>query len=104
MWNDSLQEESGMTRYIVLVFVSLLLSTAAAAANVGISHQHRAGSQRHDGWMGPDANPAHAWLYVSGSNDITVYDLKRLGTPRVGRITQGISSPGGIALDASGTL
>lgn len=56
------------------------------------------------GWMSPNARPRHQWLYVAGRNDVTIYDLNFNGTPQIGRIREGISTPGGIALDLSGTL
>jgi hypothetical protein len=51
-------------------------------------------------------NPSHPWLYVAGnsSNSVQVYDLGKLGYPNVESITQGVSSPAGIALDGGGNL
>jgi hypothetical protein len=52
------------------------------------------------------ANFHHAWLYVAGyrSNTIIIYDLDRLGTPAIGRITSGIDGPCGLTLDPQGNL
>jgi hypothetical protein len=60
----------------------------------------------HGGWMSRQANPKHSWLYVSGydNNVINIYDLEKFGIPRVGSITQGITTPDGITLDNQGTL
>jgi sugar lactone lactonase YvrE len=46
------------------------------------------------------------WLYVSGNaaNNVVIYDLAENGFPEVGVLTDGISSPGGIALDRKGNL
>jgi hypothetical protein len=62
--------------------------------------------QRQSAGMTHNAHSRHAWLYVAGNanNVVNVYDLDRLGSPLVESITKGISSPGGIALDAQGKL
>jgi DNA-binding beta-propeller fold protein YncE len=97
-----------MARYVALVFASVLLSAAAAPANVGagapsstISHPH------HHGWMARDANPKHAWMYVASglTNPILIYDLESpVGPRKIGEITDGLTRPSGIAVDAQGTL
>jgi sugar lactone lactonase YvrE len=59
-----------------------------------------------NGWMARNANPNHAWLYVGSdlNNVVTAYDLQSPDNQLVEKITSGISRPGGIALDAAGTL
>jgi hypothetical protein len=95
-----------MIRSTALVFASVVVLSGFAAANASESTARHAVAQRDRGWMSRDANPKHAWLYVSGyDNDvINIYDLNRFGTPHLGSITQGVTNPGGITLDSQGTL
>jgi hypothetical protein len=46
------------------------------------------------------------WLYVSGNanNTVAIYDLSKSGSPEVGTITDGVSSPGGVAVDKAGQV
>jgi len=94
-----------MTRHFPFLFASLLVATAVGAANATEKPARHALVHRH-GWMAPDANPKHAWLYVAGQNQsvVAIYDLEIIGAPQIGAITDGISTPFGLALDASGTL
>jgi hypothetical protein len=47
-----------------------------------------------------------AWLYVTGNhnNEVAIYDLDKSGFPIVGTITDGVSSPGGVAVDKKGQV
>ena len=47
-----------------------------------------------------------AWLYVTGnhSNNVVVYDLGRRGFPKIGVITNGVSGPNGVTVDAGGQV
>jgi hypothetical protein len=100
-----------MTRYAAIVATAILVGSApyqsAVASTQGPlrpqSHAvvHASGSH---GWFASNANAKHPWLYVASANDITVYDLGSVGSPLLATITQGVSTPGGIALDAHGTL
>jgi DNA-binding beta-propeller fold protein YncE len=64
--------------------------------------------------MARDADPQHAWLYVSSylgfgqgrgqQNAVSIFDVEKPGTPLIGRITSGLNAPTGIALDAEGNL
>src|ERR1700722_13059127 len=67
---------------------------------------HHSVTQLHGGWMAKDANPKHAWIYVSGTNtnNVLIYDLAKFGTPQIGEITTGINGPRGLFLDPAGTL
>ncbi len=81
----------------------LTISTSAAAT----PRQHPVGSAKHiGGWFAPNAESKHPWLYVGSDRNsvITAYDLGIVGAPLVRKITDGINSPGGIAVDANGTL
>jgi DNA-binding beta-propeller fold protein YncE len=92
-----------MIRYAVFVFAPFLLASAAADARETI---HGGATHRHGGWMSPDANPGHPWMYVASGrgNSITIYDLVRPGTPRIGEITDVGPVPNGLAIDGAGTL
>jgi hypothetical protein len=91
-----------------LFAASLILGIGATAAARPAPKLdvHHAVDQRQGGWMARDANPKHPWLYVGSmtNNVVTAYDLGVIGNPLVRTITQGVSSPGGIALDAQGNL
>ncbi len=57
--------------------------------------------------MARDANPKHPWMYVASglSNPILIYDLASpFGPRKIGEITDGLTKPGGIAVDSQGTL
>jgi hypothetical protein len=81
-----------------------LCAAAGPARSTGAAKVSHLTQQVQDGWMSPDANPSRAWLYVAGANDVTIYNLGRNSSPQIGRVKQGIRSPGGIALDPDGTL
>jgi hypothetical protein len=74
-------------------------------AKAAVVHHHQL-AQPRGGWMARDANRKHAWLYVNGEDNNVVYihDLDRIGFPEVGRITDGVNAPFGMAVDAAGTL
>jgi sugar lactone lactonase YvrE len=85
-------------RRLVLIAGVVLLTTSAAGARV---------TPRADGAsFAGHLERRHPWLYVSSdrNNVVTAYDLGIVGAPPVRTITQGIKTPGGIALDASGNL
>jgi DNA-binding beta-propeller fold protein YncE len=87
-----------MARRLVLIAGVVLLATSAAAAHV---------AHRDDGgWFDRHADHRRPWLYVSSDRNsvVTAYDLGIVGAPLARKITQGIDSPGGIALDAIGNL
>src|SRR3984957_20828232 len=68
---------------------------------------HRQPAQRYGGWMARNANPKHGWMYVARgtSSVIAIYDLASPFGPRlIGKITQGLTNPSGLAVDARGTL
>jgi sugar lactone lactonase YvrE len=52
------------------------------------------------------SNQKDPWLYVSGNttNNVAIYDLAKHSFPKIGAISTGVSSPGGIALDKKGNL
>ena len=85
---------------ITAAFAVASITCAAALAMTHAPHH------RQVGWMARDANPRHAWLYVSGyySNNVLVYDLEQLGVPQIGAITTGVNGPRCVSLDASGSL
>lgn len=59
------------------------------------------------GWMAQNADPNHAWLYVSGGYDdagVVAYDLSAPGMPLVETITDGIDYPVGMTIGRDGTL
>jgi hypothetical protein len=89
---------------LVVGFCGALAAKAAVVSGSAIAGRTDAEPQR--GRVAPEANPNHAWLYVSSdrNNVVTAYDLERRDAPLVRAITRGVSSPGGIALDANGTL
>src|ERR1700733_8222750 len=91
-------------RFLTILAVVFLLSSqvAGAAHPSRVPMVHRVGTPSASGWIARDANPRHPWLYVATQNDIVAFDLKR--RVQVGKITDSINSPGGIALDASGAL
>jgi hypothetical protein len=57
-------------------------------------------------WMASNADPKHPWLYVTGYQDsqVAIYDLERVGFPKIGSITDGVSSPVDAAVDGQGSL
>src|ERR1700722_15757804 len=86
---------------IAAAFVALFAGSAVAHVMPAASAHGELG-QRNGGWLARDANPADPWLYIAGANEITIFNLARHRI--VGTIKQGLSTPGGIALDSSGTL
>jgi hypothetical protein len=95
-----------MSRRVLLVGIALL-STWGAAGAQRVAHAHgRIPSYVRHGWIAADADPMHPWLYVTGneSNDVGIYDLKRAGFPKIGSISQGVSSPADVAVDGHGTV
>jgi hypothetical protein len=103
-----------MIRNVTVIVAVVLAASAVAAANPALNvadaspfRRDTSSAQfRQRGWMAPDANPNHAWLYVSGnmSNDVVIVDLEKRRMPTIGRITQGVSAPGGLTIDKNGTL
>jgi hypothetical protein len=105
-----------MTRYAAVLATTLLVGLggsasyqSALAATQGLQRPQteavvRASGSR--GWFAPGANPEHPWLYVTGyyNSVLSIYDLSKFGTPKIGQITQGISGPGGVAVDAQGAV
>ncbi len=93
-------------RHAVLIVASFLVLSATSAANVRPTAIRHAVVPRDGGWMAKDANPKHTWIYVAGSsgNVIDIYDLDKVGTPQIGKITQGLNNPAMMAFDASGTM
>ena len=73
--------------------------STAALNNYTASHIKR-------GWIARDAKTKHAWLYVTGydNNQVSMYDLERVGAPQVGLITDGVSTPNGVTIDSHGTV
>ena len=63
-------------------------------------------SAKPHGWMARDANPNHAWLYVSdgAGNTVDIFDLQKFGIPQIGQIAQGLNTPAGATVDSSGTF
>jgi DNA-binding beta-propeller fold protein YncE len=86
-----------MMRKFVLIVGLTLLATSATEAHV---------APRGGGWFAAHADRRHPWLYVGSdrNNVVTAYDLGIVGAPLVRTITQGIKTPGGLALDPSGNL
>jgi hypothetical protein len=87
--------------------------TTLVAALAGIANAHPASVRGPDtvvrqqgGWMAHDANPKHPWLYVSGfnSNNVSIFDLAKVGSPQIGSITSGVKGPCGMTVDPNGTL
>jgi len=85
-----------MRRFVLIVGLTLL-ATSATQAHLAPHADARfaAHIERH-----------HPWLYVSSdrNNVVTAYDLGIVGAPLVRTITQGIKTPGGLAVDSSGKL
>jgi DNA-binding beta-propeller fold protein YncE len=88
---------------VVLVAFAVLPGIAVATARPAATSLQRF-AHPAGGWIAPDADPNHAWLYVSNASAITAYDIENDRFRQVEKITSGISSPGGIALDAAGVL
>jgi hypothetical protein len=46
------------------------------------------------------------WLYATGyaNNSVVIYDLAQSGFPQIGTISDGVSKPGGVAVDQNGTV
>ncbi|MGA2760134.1 MAG: hypothetical protein ABSF08_07460 [Candidatus Cybelea sp.] len=63
-------------------------------------------ADRGKSWMAPGARKSDPWLYVTGngSNNVVIYDLVQSGFPELGTITNGVSSPAGVTVDASGQV
>jgi hypothetical protein len=53
-----------------------------------------------------DATTSDPWLYVTGNgnNEVAISDLNKSESPLVGTITDGVSSPGGVAVDKKGQV
>jgi len=94
-------------RVILIAFVGLAASSVVIASPIASVPRHVVVAQAGPGWMARDADPKHAWMYVASglSNPILIYDLNSpVGPRKVGEITDGLTRPGGIAVDAAGTL
>jgi hypothetical protein len=63
-------------------------------------------ADRRGSWIARGADSRHPWLYVTGNsnNEVAIYDLGKLGYPKIGAITDGVSSPADVAVDGYGTL
>jgi NHL repeat len=88
----------------LVIAVPLCVVVVTSRSTAAVS-QHVAGQVRH-GWMAHDANPNHAWLYVTGahSNEVGIYDLNKPTFPQIGDITEGLSGPQIQTVDSQGTL
>jgi hypothetical protein len=95
--------EEIMTR-VLTVAAFLLAASATSAATLRPTASPPLAA--NGGWMAKHANAKHPWLYVNGPqhNVVLIYDLAQVGVPQIGRITQGLNQPTGMAIDASGTL
>jgi len=96
-----------MIRCVGLFVTSLVIASSAASAKAAGDARHHAIVERHGGWMARDANPNHAWMYVASGTEsiIAIYDLEhRFGPHKIGEITQGLTNPSGLAVDAKGAL
>jgi len=96
-----------IVRYIPLVFGALLVASGIASANVTVGATHHLRAAGHHGWMAPDADPNHAWLYAAGSvnNVVEIYDLDTRPGPRlIGTITEGLDHCQGATVDQNGNL
>jgi hypothetical protein len=84
----------------------LVLALVMGSAQLALASGENRAPAETGGWVAPDANAKHTWIYVAGSSGkvIDIYDLDRIGTPRIGKITQGLNNPAMMAVDASGTL
>jgi hypothetical protein len=89
------------------------MAATLVSALGGVANAHPASVRGHDtavrqqgGWMAHDANPKHPWLYVSGfnSNNVSIFDLAKVGSPQIGSITSGVKGPCGMTVDPNGTL
>jgi hypothetical protein len=71
----------------------------AASIMPNLSAPPRHASPVSRGWLQRGANPKHVWIYVAGSsgNVIEIFDLTKLGTPKIGEITQGVNNAAGMA-------
>jgi hypothetical protein len=93
-------------RFVGMISSAFVVGLSSAlAADAAVVPHHQVG-QRQGGWMAKDANPRHAWLYVSGQDNsiVSIYDLERVGAPEIGHISDGLSEPLGVTVDAGGTL
>jgi len=93
-------------RCAVIACFWLMMGSGIADAKVVYGAPHRAADQPRRGWMAPDANPNHAWLYVVGydNNVVVIHDLDRIGFPEIGEITDGVSTPVGVTVDGKGNV
>lgn len=104
-----------MTRCAVLLATALLFGCGAAAATQESLAPKQSVAQAQSpslpsgsgGWMAQHANRKHPWMYVASgtSSVVAIYDLTGpVGPHKIGEITQGLNRPGGLAIDAQGTL
>jgi DNA-binding beta-propeller fold protein YncE len=93
-----------MIHAALLTFGQFALGAFSAPAQATATRPRVVTKRR--GWMRPDADPNHTWMYLSGFGNDTVgiYDLDRLGTPKIGEISRGLNGPAGITLGAQGNL
>src|ERR1700722_19411336 len=86
-----------MRTFILIVGLTLLANSATGALAAP-----RGGGSSFAG----RADRRHPWLYVSSDRNsvVTAYDLGVVGAPAVRTITQDIKTPGGLAVDPSGSL
>jgi DNA-binding beta-propeller fold protein YncE len=102
-----------MDRFLALLGIVTLAALAISGASAAttptrsLSHtQPPASAFRSSGWFVMNANAKHTWMYAVGvdTNEVSVYDLSRFGTPKIGSITQGVNTAAGVTLDARGNL
>ena len=101
-----------MKRAAAVLAIALLAGCGSVAASQNVTPP--AGDGRGSGSLVRSvshASPSRRtsgdpWLYASDQldNDVVAYDLAQPGFPVVQTISQGVSTPGEVALDAHGTL
>jgi len=94
-------------RFVGVIASAFVVGFCGALTAKAAVVPHRQPAQRYGGWMARNANPRHAWMYVASgtSSVIAIYDLASPFGPRlIGKITQGLTNPSGLAVDARGTL
>jgi len=68
-----------MIRHLILIGAyGVTASAVVAASPIMSSPRHLLAHQQH-GWMSPDANIRHIWMYVVGvqTNAVSIYDLQK---------------------------
>jgi len=92
-------------RLVLVSFAAALTGCASASAAQSAAPDQQLHVQAMRG-VRQDANPQHTWAYVASgtTNVIAIYDLEASAPLKIGQITQGLSEPAGLALDAQGAL